>query len=302
MRDYLRFFCVLAAVLCTGDLARGQRSRLERMHRSVWPARRARRGPRPLPTPRWPCRATETRRAAWCGTSGAACRRPRRVTRIAQRRDRRFAGPAEELERDVVVRRGDPADLRAGVLAAPGEGLDAPTSALVVASDTRIPTNRRLPAGLSGSATRSISALRSVTAAPSATAPHRHPRHHAARSRHRSSPAPTTPRACGSDRACRASRASWSSTPADDASASHTVPTGFSGVPPSGPAMPRHRDGEVGAEALARAGRHLAHGLLADRAVRVERGLRDAELADLLRVRVDDRAADEPRASCPACA
>ena len=44
---------------------------------------------------------------------------------------------------------------------------------------------------------------------------------------------------------------------------------------------------------------HLAHGLLADRAVRVERRLRDAELADLLVVRVDDRAADERAPSCP---
>ena len=73
--------------------------------------------------------------------------------------------------------------------------------------------------------------------------------------------------------------------PAGDETCRYTSPTGFSGVPPPGPAIPVTETADVGSEPLARARGHRLRRLGADRAVRGEHVGRHAQERSLELVR-----------------
>ena len=72
-----------------------------------------------------------------------------------------------------------------------------------------------------------------------------------------------------------------------------TSPTGFSGVPPSGPATPVTATATSALQGLARAGRHRGRGLGRDRAVLRQDLSGHTQETPLRLVRVGDHAADE---------
>lgn len=77
------------------------------------------------------------------------------------------------------------------------------------------------------------------------------------------------------------------------ATAIHTVPTGFSAVPPAGPAMPVVETGVVGAADASRPFGHLSGDLFADGAVTGDRVGIDSQHSLLRRVAVRNHAAEE---------